>query len=120
MGIEDDLANMLKFAKVGGGGKQMGGILNTLIRNTQVGVLKSLRREIDKQIKKLAAGDVSDALDPYEILGIKSNATKDEVKKAYNKRAFECHPDRGGSNMEMAKVNAAYQAICQVKGWSSK
>ena len=32
--------------------------------------------------------------DYYEILGINKNATGEEIKKAFRKLAFECHPDR--------------------------
>ncbi|KAI9741384.1 MAG: hypothetical protein M1834_003101 [Cirrosporium novae-zelandiae] len=34
------------------------------------------------------------SIDPYQILGIESTATADEVKKAYRKQALKYHPDK--------------------------
>jgi len=112
--IEDDLAGMFKHFNLGGGGG-IDGVLRTMVRNVQIDVLKQLRRQIDSQIKVLSGTEVG--IDPFEILGVKPNATKDEVKRAYKKKAWDAHPDRGGSNNEMMKVNAAYEAISRVRGW---
>lgn len=114
MSIEDDLAGMFKHFNLGGGG-DVNSILKTMVRNVQIGVLKQMRRQIDSQIKVLSGTEVG--LDPFEILGVKPNATKDEVKQAFKKKAWSAHPDRGGTNEEMMKVNAAYEAISRVRGW---
>ena len=36
--------------------------------------------------------DVPAAIDPYEVLGLKTTATEDEVKKAYRLAALKNHP----------------------------
>lgn len=50
--------------------------------------------------------------DPYKILGVSKNVTKEELKKAYHKRAQEYHPDlTGGDNKIMSDINVAYAII---------
>ena len=49
--------------------------------------------------------------DYYDILGVSKNATQDEIKKAFRKKAHELHPDKGGDEKAFKEVNEAYQAI---------
>ena len=114
MSIEDDLAGMFKHFNLGGKGS-VDGVLRTMVRNVQINVLRQMRKQIDDQIKVLSGTEVG--LDPYEILGVKPNATKDETKQAFKKKAWKAHPDHGGSNEDMVKVNAAFEAISRVRGW---
>jgi curved DNA-binding protein CbpA len=59
----------------------------------------------------VAAG--SGPFDPYKILGVKPDASKDEIKKAYHRLALRFHPDSGaeGNAERFAAVNEAYEAV---------
>ncbi len=46
-----------------------------------------------------------------KLFGLKPNFTETELKKAYRRLANEHHPDHGGSNEEMQKINAAYEVL---------
>ncbi|KAK3617780.1 hypothetical protein LTR56_014955 [Elasticomyces elasticus] len=60
----------------------------------------------------------------YELLSIERQATEDEIKKAYRRKALELHPDRNYGNEEhatkvFAEVQAAYQVLSdpQERSW---
>ena len=47
----------------------------------------------------------------YSTLGVNSNATPQEIKKAYKKASMQHHPDRGGNSDEFVKIQAAYETL---------
>lgn len=47
----------------------------------------------------------------YEVLGVKKDATHDEIKKAYKRLAMKHHPDRGGDTEKFAKITEAYEVL---------
>lgn len=60
--------------------------------------------------------------DPYTVLGVDSNASDDEVKKAYRELARKYHPDNYQNNPladlaeeKMKEVNEAYDAITKMR-----
>ncbi len=49
--------------------------------------------------------------DLYEILGVARNASEDEIKRAYRKRARTAHPDVGGEEEEFKAITHAYEVL---------
>ena len=58
--------------------------------------------------RKRIAMTVSEA---YETLGVTPQDSKDDIQKAYRKKAFDNHPDRGGDTEAMQKINRAKDII---------
>jgi len=127
MGIEEDLLNMLKHFSLGGKKTpDVSPMLDSLIKKVQVNTLREfqvklagMQEDINKLIAKLSvpSSGYDKSLDPFSILGVSPDATKDEVEKAYREKAKTAHPDKGGKNKDMIMVNAAYEVIKRVKGW---
>ncbi len=60
--------------------------------------------------------------DPYSVLGIKPDATDDEVKQAYRQLARKYHPDNYQNNPladlaeeKMKEINEAYESITKMR-----
>ncbi len=54
--------------------------------------------------------------DYYNILGVDKNASQDEIKKAFRKKAHEYHPDKKtGNEAKFKEVNEAYQVLGDAK-----
>lgn len=52
------------------------------------------------------------AKDYYDILGVSRDATAEDIKKAFRKKAHEHHPDKaGGDETKFKELNEAYQVL---------
>jgi molecular chaperone DnaJ len=49
--------------------------------------------------------------DYYSVLGVDKNASQDEIKKAFRKKAHQYHPDKGGDEQKFNEINEAYQIL---------
>jgi DnaJ-domain-containing protein 1 len=47
----------------------------------------------------------------FQVLGVGSDSSKDEIARAYKRLAAKHHPDRGGDTQTMARINAARDAL---------
>ncbi len=55
-------------------------------------------------------------MDPFEVLGVRNNATRSEIEAAYRARAKKYHPDVGGDTWAFRQIDEAYQTLL---GWLS-
>ncbi len=88
-----------------------------VIKIQEIAYFLDISSEDISSIKNMFYKDLDSS---YKILGIDQNATIQEIKKAYRKKAIEYHPDkvehlgediRKGAEEKFKKVNEAYEQL---------
>jgi curved DNA-binding protein CbpA len=55
----------------------------------------------------------------YRILGVKADATQEEIKKSYRKLAFKFHPDKNNGDLAVSdrftEIQEAYQILSNIQ-----
>lgn len=63
-------------------------------------------------------------IDPYKVLGISQGASKDEIRKAYRKKAKEyhpdLHPDDPDATRKMNEINEAYDMLTNPEKYAAR
>lgn len=106
---------------------EKGGHQVVLSLDTQISPAMNLRAiylclDAMRLIDKRGLGDIAgsaymqlaapaSARDPYEVLGLRPGASKEDVEAMYRVRAKAAHPDGGGSDEAMAELNAARDRV---------
>lgn len=114
MGIEDDMFNAFKHINFSEQADPLK-MMRTLLEKLEKMMLERMLAQIQARLQVLESEDKG--MDPFNILGVEPDCTKEQVTKAYREKSHKAHPDHGGSHEEMAKVNAAREAIFIYKGW---
>lgn len=88
-------------------------VLDELRLASQRGILEEFRQFFE-QLPPPSGEPVTQS--PYELLGVAPSAPVEVAEAAYRALAKRAHPDTGGSNERMSRLNVAIATIRREKG----
>jgi hypothetical protein len=62
-------------------------------------------------VQMATTGPIDTDMNPYHLLGITTDCTRAEVRKAFLLKAQHAHPDHGGEEPSFVEFRAAYEQI---------
>jgi hypothetical protein len=54
-------------------------------------------------------------IDPLKVLGVPANASLEQIREAYRKKAKRYHPDTGGEDWVFRILSQAYELLCSAR-----
>lgn len=58
--------------------------------------------------------DAPNGYNPWAVLGVGPEASFEDVKRAFRRKALQCHPDKGGTPERFKELKRAYDAIVKL------
>lgn len=71
-------------------------------------------RPDEARAETFSGSDEMSASQALDILGLKDDATKEDIVQAHRRMMQKVHPDRGGSTYLAAKINAAKDVLTKI------
>ena len=68
-------------------------------------------RRLDRRTFGARSSVMAPTANYYDVLGVKKDASADEIKKAFRKLARKHHPDAGGDEEKFKEINEAYEVL---------
>ena len=97
------------------------GLVDGPLLRSELDMLKRIVAQFnlsDEQLQQITSEYFGKGDREYELLGVTSAATDDEVKSAFRKRAAEHHPDRAKDNgQKFREIKDAYEALKKLRGF---
>ncbi|KAG0567217.1 hypothetical protein M758_7G161600 [Ceratodon purpureus] len=74
------------------------------------------RVEEEEETAKMEEPDTSESRSLYEVLGVSSNATHEEIRRAYHKSALRLHPDKNPDDEDAKEKFQQLQNVMAILG----